>query len=295
MKIASWNVLAAPWAAPVHYPKDLDPALLDRAARIERIIARVIATPMTGPDAVDVWCLQEVTAPELVALSQALYRAADANSACPHLHAENGREYWSNWLGDGVPWEANGPAIIVRSEAFEGIALSELHLDDYGNAAAMMTATHRASNSLVWCVSVHLDADAHAVRVRELRSLLTQLNDAAEQSRHAHTIIAGDFNSDTQVGEIAELLGDAGFVDAHSACGQFDPTHPYARPGDGHAALARIDHIMVRFAENTGASVRATEVHDEGVWSIETPDRRLIEHLRITGTDHLRIAATLQL
>ena len=291
-------MLAAPWAAPVHYPKDLDPALLDRQDRIDRIVARVVATPMSGPDAVDVWCLQEVTAPELVALCEALCRAASATSATSaytRLHAENGSEYWLNWLGEGVPWEVNGPAIIVRSQAFEGVELSELHLDDCGNAAAMMTAKHRASNSLVRCVSVHLDADDHAVRARELRSLLAQLNDGAEQSRHTHTIIAGDFNSDTQTGEIAELLAGAGFVDAHSVCGQLDPTHPYARPGDGHAALARIDHIMVRFAANAGASVRATEVHDEGVWNVETPGSRLIEHLRITGTDHLRIAATLQL
>ena len=327
MKIASWNVLAAPWALPVHYPKQLDPALLTRDARCDRTVAR-----MVGLDEVaDVWCLQEATGPELAKMHGALDRAADAlaaqefghapngdqlsvaevwdpeiwdpeiygvpdsdicgsEQAYARMHAQNGREYWAHWLGDDVAWEANGPAVIVRRDAFDDLVLRELYLGGFGNAAAMMQAIHYETDTRVRCVSVHLDADHHAVRMNELQSLLAQLDDASDNWRNALTIVAGDFNCDTQDGEIAELLANAGYVDAHASCGQFDPTHPYARPGDTYAPLARIDHIMVR-----GAPVTRAIVDDVGVWEIAEPGDRLIEHLRRTGTDHLQISATFRM
>ena len=59
LTVASWNVLAAPWAAPAFYPAGMDPALLDRDVRADLVADRILAI-----DA-DVWCLQEVTPTDL--------------------------------------------------------------------------------------------------------------------------------------------------------------------------------------------------------------------------------------
>ena len=68
INIASWNVLAAPWASPQHYPHDLDVALLERAGRNDRLAARL----RDLGDRRDIWCFQEVTEPELTMLCSAL-------------------------------------------------------------------------------------------------------------------------------------------------------------------------------------------------------------------------------
>ena len=59
ISVVTWNVLAAPWAAPAFYPPDLDAALLERGAR-----AHLVGTLLASLD-VDVMCLQETTPPDL--------------------------------------------------------------------------------------------------------------------------------------------------------------------------------------------------------------------------------------
>jgi len=292
INIASWNILAAPWASPSFYPPELDLAILDRNRRGKLNAAMMAAVA----DVHDVWCLQEVTVPELERIRAALSEIGDFEA----FHAHNAPEYWSNWLVDGVDWEANGPALIVRGNGVaaddntvrEQRVFQELRLGEQGNAAASMCAVDAATGSRYRVVAIHLDADSAETRCVELRSLIAQLEDPVVFGEWCSVpvVVAGDFNCDTVEGEIADMLRDAGFVDAHTACGQLDPTHPLARPGDSYVALARIDHIMVR-----GLQPVTSAVMDAGVFTIEAPGERFLEHLRRTGTDHLMIAATCHL
>ena len=282
IKIASWNILAAPWAAPKFYPKTLDRALLERSLRIAKVAERIVALDPTP----DVWCLQEVTAPELSIIVDGLERA----NRCSYgvLHASNARDYWSNWLVDGVAWEANGPAVLVRNDCFEAVTFRELSLGGLGNAAVLAQATHLESGSALRIVSVHLDADAAPAREAELASLFAQLDDPqGDDSRRdsTATVLAGDFNCDTREGLVHEMIVTAGYVDLHTELGQFDPTHPYGRPGDAHVPLTRIDHVLVKDAGPVEAAI-----HDVGVWGIVDPVERLIAHLQLTGSDHLMIS-----
>ena len=99
-------------------------------------------------------------------------------------------------------------------------------------------------------------------------------------------IVAGDCNEDTRDNDLAALIGDAGFADALGAVDAVEPTHPYARPADEWAVLARLDHILVR-----GGHAVTGAVLDSGTWIVETPEARMEEHLRRTGADHLAIVA----
>ena len=60
LSIVTFNVLAPLWADPVWYPETMDPALLDREYRRERLAAFL----KSQASDTDVFCLQEVAAGE---------------------------------------------------------------------------------------------------------------------------------------------------------------------------------------------------------------------------------------
>ena len=107
LTVASWNVLAAPWAAPAFYPAEMDPSLLDRVTRRELVAARLAEL-----DA-DVVCLQETTPVDLLAI-------VDALGADVAMHAApNAPELWASWSTEELPWEANGTAVLWRRDRFD--------------------------------------------------------------------------------------------------------------------------------------------------------------------------------
>lgn len=269
LRIVSWNVLAAPWAAPAFYPDGMDPALLDRDRRADVVADRLLE--LDG----DVVCLQEVTP---VDLARMLVRLGDRYD---HHHVGNGRELWASWSTAEVPWEPNGTAVLWKHGELAVDHRGRCDLSDDGNVATTVELTHRYG-ARVRVTSVHLDVDDAALRRRQL-SVALERWDAGDGRVE---VIAGDCNEDTRSEDLAEMLGAHGFVDALTEVGATEPTHPYARPGDAWEVLARIDHLIVR-----GATPGSARVHDFGTWALETPGDRIAELLRTAGSDHLPVTA----
>ena len=272
LTVVTWNVLATPWAAPEHYPHDMDPALLDRTTR-----AGLVASVLADLDA-DVICLQETTPPDLARTG------LDLGDEYDRAAATNGAALWSNWSTPAVPWEPNGTAVLWRRSAFTDIVTGEVELSADGNVATTVSARHVGSGASVRILSVHLDADTPELRRVQLPVALA----AFETAAGVIDIVAGDFNEDTLDTDLGVVAENHGFRDALSEVGNFDPTHPYARPSDDYAPIARLDHVLIR-----GAAPQAGRVVDSGVWHIVVPSARLGEHLQRTGSDHLPVTVTI--
>ena len=259
LTVLSWNVLAAPWAAPAYYPAEMDTALLERGRRRD-LVARQVAA--LGADLV---CLQETTAVDLLAIVAALGGAYVAHSA------PNGSELWASWATAELPWETNGTAVLWRPERFEAVETGALALSDDGNVATTFAARVAGTGTSVTARSVHLDVDHPELRRAQLRVALGELTTADL------VVVAGDCNEDTIGTDLERIAADLDFADALTAVGNTEPTHPLARPSDDYAPLARLDHVLVR-----GAVPVAGRVVDADVWTVDGPgarhDRRASPH-----------------
>ena len=276
LTVVTWNVLAAPWAAREHYPVEMDPELLDRTVR-----AGLVASVLARLDA-DVVCLQETTPPDLAATRAQLGDVYDVAAA------PNGASLWSNWSTAAVPWEPNGTAVLWRRTAFSDVVTGEVELCADGNVATTIRARHVGSGALLRIMSVHLDADSPELRRAQLPLALAAFEAEGHSDPGVIDIVAGDCNEDTVGTDLGVAVQHHGFCDALSELANFDPTHPYARPGDDYAPIARLDHVFVR-----SATPLAGRVVDSDVWDIVVPVARLGEHLLRTGSDHLPVTVTL--
>ncbi len=276
LTVVTWNVLAAPWAAREHYPVEMDPELLDRTVR-----AGLVASVLDRLDA-DVVCLQETTPPDLAQTCTLLGDEYDVAAA------PNGASLWSNWSTAAVPWEPNGTAVLWRRTAFSDVVTGEVELCADGNVATTMRTRHVGSGALLRIMSVHLDADSPELRRAQLPVALAAFEAEGHSDPGVIDIVAGDCNEDTVGTDIGVVVEQSGFCDALSELANFDPTHPYARPSDDYAPIARLDHVFVR-----GATPLEGRVVDSDVWDIVVPAARLGEHLLRTGSDHLPVTVTL--
>ncbi len=272
IRVVTWNVLAAPWAAPAFYPTDLDPMLLDRTARAH-LVALLLAS-----FAADVMCLQETTPPDLSVTLDALGPGYAAHQC------SNGPDLWSSWSTPDHPWEPNGTAVLWRRAAWTDVRPAAVDLSGDGNVAATIEARHLGSGRPARIMSVHLDADHPELRREQLPVALA----AFPSDARTVDVIAGDCNEDTVGTDLGEIVGAHGFIDALTELSRLEPTHPYACPTDEYAPIARLDHVMVRGADPVEGAVL-----DSGVWPVPEPGRRLAEHLRRTGSDHLPVVTTL--
>ena len=191
--------------------------------------------------------------------------------------------YWAHWLDDSTPWEPNGTALLLRKRAFLDVQYSSVPIGPYGNRAVIATATTHGNAEII-AVSVHLDADDAGRRFEEWRGLLGEIG----TEERARVIVCGDLNTDTSSPAMAESFASHDLRDALDEIGNYDPTHPYARPGDSHALWARIDHVVTR-----GFTSVSGRVLDRGIWGLETPAARIEALLRATGSDHCGVEVTL--
>jgi endonuclease/exonuclease/phosphatase family metal-dependent hydrolase len=275
LTLVTWNVLAAPWAAPGFYPAELDAALLDRNVRADLVAARLASL-----DA-DVMCLQETTPPDLAVVLERLGNGYEVHQT------SNGPELWSNWSTPERPWEPNGTAIVWHRDAFTEVRQGSVELSDDANLATTIDAQHVGSGRRFRVMSIHLDADEPEYRRVQLPVALAAF--APDPGRETVDVIAGDCNEDTVNTDLGTLCRDHGFDDALTELDRLEPTHPYARPADDYAPLARLDHVLVR-----GARPVEGWVVDSDVWAVPDPGRRLAEHLRVTGSDHLPVVISLR-
>jgi endonuclease/exonuclease/phosphatase family metal-dependent hydrolase len=263
----------------------MDPAVLDRATR-----RASVAAALTGLDA-DLVCLQETTPVDLAAIVTLLGDGVVVHSA------PNAPELWASWSTPELPWEANGTAVLWRRDRFDDVVTGALALSDDGNVATTFAARVAGSGAPVRVVSVHLDVDHADLRRAQLARACEHLAAASDPvasgraaSERAVDVVAGDCNENTNGTDLGTILAGHGFVDALSAVGNTDPTHPVARPSDDYAPLARLDHVLVRGAvPTTGAVV------DAGVWDVDDPGARMVEGVRRTGSDHFAVVARLTL
>src|SRR5918996_1983834 len=134
LSMVTFNVLAPIWAAPVWYPPEMDPALLDADYRRERITA-VLSSRAADTD---IFCLQEVQESELPAFLAAVGQGFTG------VMAHNDRDWWSNWLVPELPLAPQGTAIIVRRQAFSNLMFRDVPLSGDGNHAALVEGVQRA-------------------------------------------------------------------------------------------------------------------------------------------------------
>jgi endonuclease/exonuclease/phosphatase family metal-dependent hydrolase len=275
LDVVAYNVLAPIWAGPEWYPDDLDPAVLDAAARRTAVAAYLTSVRGTA----EVVCLQEVQASELPTYAAALGDGFEG------ILARNDPSFWADWLTD-LPWQPNGTAVFVRTDAVsvgpEGF--EDLPLAGTGNHAAVATGVHLATGQRLRIASVHLDSDSQVNRIREVESLL-----AAQPAASGTTdIVCGDVNEGTTIGALKGRFARAGFVDVLAADGVEDPTHPFRDSYNRSPRWGVIDHILVR-----GGVPVDGRVVDGGVWAIDANTARIEEAMRLLGSDHFPIEGTI--
>ncbi len=272
LDLVSWNVLAAPWAGPAWYPDGMDPEVLDRVVRADRVAARLRAM------APAVACLQETTPPDLAAIIERIGDGWESHTASNHP------TFWTNWLGADTEWEPNGTAVVWDPSRLVAIDRGVIDLADHGNTATWVQFESLGGDDVpLLVVSIHLDSDNPARRRTEVPALVDRVKS------HARVVIAGDYNEDTLTSDLVDELFALGFVDAAALGECREPTHPVASPRDDWKSVAIIDHVLVR-----GLTVERAAVHDVGTWPIELPAARLEELLRRTGSDHLAVSVRLQ-
>jgi len=266
--VLSFNILAPCWASPKWYPQDLNPDLLDRLYRRNKIIQFLSSVQA------DLICLQEVSDAEFKAIS----------AAFPHFKgfmSHNDPSYWSESLVPEIPWEPNGTAILARKNFFTSLQFEDRALSESGNHATRLVADQDNLRIVVW--SVHLDSEKPQNRKLELESLMDQVDWNRE-------IIAGDFNIDVESSNLRHLLGQNQFVDALRAVGNFEGTHPFSSTYYRSHTYAVIDHVMTR-----GLHPVSGDVFDFGFWSIKNETGRIEANLQMCGSDHFPVISTLRL
>jgi len=276
MSVLSFNVLAPLWAAPRWYPERMDPALLDRAFRRERVTAFLRSVGRSR----DIVCLQEVEAGEMPFYEQAL------GGGYAGAFASHDATYWATYLVPELPWVPNGNALFVRRTALAELSFSDLSLGGTGNHAVLLSGVLSGSRRPLRVASVHLDADRNNGRRIEFQSLLEQWPAAVGSD----DLIVGDINEDTVSGSLGGVVKRAGFADVLAAVGNREATHPFSSSYNGATRWAIIDHVLLR-----GASPRAGDVFDFGLWSISDEVARIEANFRACGSDHFPVAAELSI
>ncbi|MFN0318371.1 MAG: endonuclease/exonuclease/phosphatase family protein [Burkholderiales bacterium] len=275
LRILTFNVLAPIWAAPVWYPAEMDPALLDRTLRRERIVSFLRKVRRNS----DVICLQEVQKDELPYFLRALGTEFEGAMAF------NDPNYWSSWIVPELPWQPNGTAVIVRKSVVAQRRFTDLALSSDGNHAAAVEGLHAATGRPLRIFSVHLDSDFNNNRLFELRSLMEQ----APAHEGYTDVVCGDINEDTVTGSAGSIFADNGYADVLASVGNREGTHPWSTAYYRSARWAIIDHIMVR-----GAKPVAGDVFDFGLWSIANELTRIEENFRQSGSDHFPVGGTIR-
>lgn len=276
MSVLTFNVLAPLWAAPRWYPERVDPALLDRTFRRGRITAFLRDAGRSR----DIVCLQEVEAGEMGYYEQAL------GGGFAGAFASHDPAYWSNWLVPELPWVPNGNALFVRRAALAEFSFGDLSLGGTGNHAVMLSGVLAGSRRPLRAASVHLDADRNNGRRVEFQSLLAQWPPAPGRV----DLIAGDINEDTVSGSLGGEVKRAGFADVLAVVGNREATHPFSSSYNGATRWAIIDHVLAR-----GATPRAGDVFDFGLWSLSDEVARIEANFRACGSDHFPVAAELSI
>lgn len=274
LKVAAFNVLAAPWAKPSSYPVQAAPYLPREYRRGKNLEVILSLAPTT-----DVFCLQETTVPEFE-----FYR--DHLPGFTGFQNNHDPSYWSKYVTETIPWELNGTAIFIKNSKFSDIEFEDLINSNTGNHAAFVKATHLESGKRVGVVSIHLDSDTGGNRNKEMNAIIAHLASKSVDVR----FIAGDFNFATGNGNFEKDIRTAGYIDVLAAVGNNDRTHPDDKGYANSRSFQIIDHVLVQ----NGVPLDG-DVIDNNLFvlypenSNTNNDLRVTENIRLIGSDHFAV------
>jgi endonuclease/exonuclease/phosphatase family metal-dependent hydrolase len=281
LKIVSFNVLAPIWADPSLYPTG---SHLDRNFRLERTTAFMESQRSTT----DVFCLQEIQDVEFLQVQSRF------NDDFVAFMSHHDFTYWESYLTI-YPWAPNGNAMLLKRSSFENIIFTDIPLSKSGNHCVYATGRHVSSNSNLRIWSIHLDTTSKN-RELEFGSLLNTYKESTDLLHPTVDIIAGDFNADTDIGNLQQDIIKAGYTDTLAYLGVARRTHPFSSSYYKSNNWAVLSHILIRHAtplygavldNNLEVVYPASNTHDI------TEDNRIRANLDYCGSDHYPITASL--
>lgn len=274
IKIVSFNILAPCWASPNFYPKKVHP-YLDRITRRKQIINFLQSKPTT-----DIFTLQEVTQIEFNFIKKALQKNYMA------FHSLHAPTYWSNWITTNTKWEPNGNAIFLKKSRFTKVSFKDIALSQDGNHAALADATDQYSHKKIRAVSIHLDADGATNRKREFKALM----DLIPMQTQRIDIISGDFNVNIKQANFHNEVIQAHLLNTLDSFNIREATLPKAKTE--HEDIGVIDNVLIRNSRPQEAAVINFGLFKAHPHPKDVP-MRLINNLRIAGSDHFPVEATI--
>ena len=272
LRVLSFNVLCPCWANPSYYPVSTA-LLLNRVDRRKTIIDFL----KSQQKAADIIALQEVAQVEFDFFRDAL------KSNYTGFQANHSSTYWSSWITVEPPWELNGNAIFVRNDLFNNLSFQDLPTSIDGNHAALFTGIVKNSGGkTVRAASVHLDSDYPYNRKAELSAVLN----AWVIRDNTCDLIAGDFNFETDAGDLRGDIKKAGYYDVLDVLGKSEQTHPWDSKYNGADNWGIIDHVISRNSSGLDGKVMNFDLYklypnDE--------ERRINENMKLCGSDHFPI------
>ena len=278
LKVVSFNILAPCWADPTLYPAGAG-VYLDRTYRQGKII-----NYLKSRSTADIITLQEVNTPEFNAINNALKKNYVGFQS---FHSPT---YWSQWITVNPPWEPNGNAVFLKKSKFTNIVFSDVALSTTGNHASLVTAKHTATNKNIRAVSLHLDSDRPQNRDREFKALLALMPPLANTT----DIVAGDFNIDINNTGLQNDVTSAGFTNVLGSLGIDEPTSPYSSTYYGHTPFGALDFILARKATPIDGAIISNGLYITFP-DLQDDEARIIEHMKITGSDHFAVEGTVKI
>lgn len=292
IKVAAFNILAPCWAHPKWYNGEFSDQL-NTAYRRPRLRAEISKLANQG---IELFLLAETQPSEL----DDLFNTGGLNkNNWIVYHVAHASYYWQNWwITDPAeleiaPWTADhtnhGVAILAKKNVFSNIVFTKISAST-GNSQAMMSATY-IDGTKIRAVSVHYDSDSSPNRQIELETTIRSL----PLVNNTLDIIGGDFNSDTNSGNLQNRIKDANFYDMLYSLGIFSPTHPWSTSYYRSMNWAAIDHFIVR----SGNVAQPTYIEDNYLYNIypikPPPDQeydRVVQNFNLVGSDHFPIISS---
>lgn len=306
--LCTFNVLAPIFADPDSYPSAVTPLLGTPSPRTAVVKARLVSLAndayLNGSNIkVSAFFLQET---QISFVNSFFGSGGLAANEWIVLVASNDVSYWSSYYETdpvklaAYPWLAqtgdHGNTVLLRKSHFSDVQHTVLSAGDNGNKANRLTATY--SGKTVRFTNIHFDSDSGGRRQIETESTFAQ----TPLTPGVIDVIGGDFNTNTDTGNIQNNLAIEGYTNAIYALGKKDRTQPYRDSYYSSLNWSSLDHFLIR-----SCSVVDGYIVNLGLWETypihitgnkdDNQDARLAAALGPggNGADHFPVVVTLDL
>ena len=274
LKIATFNVLAPCWASPVNYFPTSE-TFLNRQFRRALIIQALQKLVISH----DFIALQETQEDEIHFFENELKACGFAG-----FHVNHKDSYWQKYVTPDVPFAPNGVGLYWNTKKVLNLSKELLSLSEDGNSCAF--ATFKMGSTTIRVVSCHLDADQSGKRLKQANAIMAAL----PRKNNTIDIVAGDFNFNTDMGPLQQIISKSNFVNILEAVGKQEATHPFTSKYAQNANYGNIDHILVR-----GAIPKDGTVLTFNVWQDATSEEERVNLLlQRNGSDHFIVTGQIE-